>query len=275
MAVYKLDENGNKEWFKYFGGTNNEVGYSIIQTSDGGYAIAGYTSSYTNGGRDALVYKLDSSGNVQWQKHLGGSNDEEINSIVELSGGGYLICGYTLSYVAGTSGNSDAAVYKLDTNGNKVWFKHLGGSQEEGGTSIVETSDAGYAVLGYTKSYTNGSTDIALWKFNSSNTKEWFKHFGGSSGEEGYSLIITDDGGYAFCGYTSTYTNGNKDIALYKVNSAGTKEMFKHYGGANNEMGFSLIQTKDEGYLIGGETNSYTHGGYDMAIYKLKSDCTK
>ena len=275
VAVYKFNKYGYSEWYKPLGDIGDEEGYSIIQTSDGGYAIVGYTTSYTNGGKDALIYKLDENGNIEWYKHFGGTEDEEIKSIVELSDGGYLLCGYSSSFATGNLGYPDVAIYKLDENGNKVWFKHLGGNQAEEGTSIVETSDGGYAVLGYTTSYSNGGKDIALWKFDSSNNKQWFKHFGGSNDEEGNTLILTDDGGYAFCGYTSSYSNGGKDIVLFKLNSNGNKEFFKHYGGGNNETGYSLIQIENSGYLIVGETNSYSYGGYDMAIYKLKSDGTK
>jgi len=259
-------------WFKHYGGAQEDKGWSIQQTSDGGYIVAGYTNSYTYGNNDIAIYKLNSSGNKVWFKHYGGTEDDGAKSIQQTSDGGYIVAGYTESY---TYGNEDFAIYKLNSSGNKVWFKHYGGTQDDKGRSIEQTSDGGYIVAGDTYSYTYGSYDFAIYKLNSSGNKVWFKHYGGTQTDHSYSIQQTSDGGYIVVGYTDSYTYGSYDFAIYRLNSSGNKVWFKHYGGANNDWGRSIQQTSDGGYIVAGNTYSYTYGMSDFAIYKLDSSGNK
>jgi len=272
FAIYKLNSSGNKVWFKHYGGTNWDGCNSIQQTSDGGYIVAGYTQSYTHGGHDFAIYKLNSSGNKVWFKHYGGTQNDIARSIQQTSDGGYIVAGFTESY---TYGNYDFAIYKLNSSGSKVWFKHYGGTSSDDAYSIQQTSDGGYIVAGDTGSYTYGNSDFAIYKLNSSGNKVWFKHFGGGSNDYGYSIQQTSDGGYIVAGDTASFTHGNDDFALYKLNSSGNKIWFRHYGGTNHDKAFSIQQTTDGDYITCGRTDSYTHGGYDFAIYKLDSSGDK
>ena len=259
-------------FFKFLGGASDDQGNAVIETSDNGIVVAGYSQSYTNGSRDISVYKYDSDGNKVWFKHFGGANDDEAYSIVELSDGSFVLTGYTSSI---TYGGKDVALYKLDSNGNKVWFKHFGGSGDEECRAIIQTSDGGFAATGYTSSTSGGDKDITLYKFDSDGNKQWFKYFGGSNDDEGYSLVQTNDGGYLVVGYTLSYTNGGKDVALYKLDSNGNVEWNKHLGGSNDEEGYSICLTSDGGYLISGYTTTYTAGGRDVAVYKFDSSNNK
>jgi len=272
FAIYKLDSNGNKVWFKHYGGIANDEAYSVQQTSDGGYVVAGYTISYSYGGEDFAIYKLNSSGNKIWFKHYGGGNTDYAYSIQQTSDGGYVVGGYTLSY---TYGSSDFAIYKLDSNGNKVWFKHYGGIGDDYCRSLQQTSDGGYIVAGETGSYAHGSYDFAIYKLNSNGNKVWFKHYGGTNSDRGYSIQQTSDGGYVVAGYNNSYTNGDYDFAIYRLNNNGDKVWFKHYGGTEFDAGQSIQQTSDGGYVVGGHTLSYTYGGHDFSIYRLNSSGNK
>jgi len=272
FAIYKLDSNGNKQWFKHYGGTGEDVASSIQQTSDGGYIVAGYTKSYTYGGRDFAIYKLNSSGNKVWFKHYGGTQDELAYSIQQTSDGSYIVAGRTDTY---THGGYDFAIYKLNSSGNKVWFKHYGGTEGDYAESIQQTSDGGYIVVGTTNSYSYGSRDFAIYKLNSSGNKIWFKHYGGTDSDYGDSVQQTSDGGYIVAGYTGSFTYGGYDFAIYKLNSSGNKVWFKHYGGTNHDVGESIQQTTDGGYVVAGYSNSFTYGNKDFAIYKLDSSGNK
>jgi len=272
FAIYKLDSLGNKVWFKHYGGTSFDYGRSVQQTSDGGYIIAGETNSYTHGGSDIAIYKLNSNGNKLWFKHYGGTNLDCAHSIQQTSDGGYIVAGYTKSY---TYGEEDFAIYKLNSIGNKVWFKHYGGTDYDFGHSIQQTSDGGYVVAGYNRSYTYGSNDFAIYKLNSSGNKVWFKHYGGTSGDAAYSVQQTSDGGYVVAGYTFSYTNGGYDFAIYRLNSSGNKVWFKHYGGTDDDYAHSIRQTSDGGYAVAGHSVSYSYGIADFAIYKLDSNGDK
>jgi len=272
FAFYKLYSNGNKVWFKHYGGSSSESGRSVQQTSDGGYIAVGRTGSYTYGGWDIGIYRLNSSGNKVWFKHYGGANGDYGNSIQQISDGGYIVAGNTHSY---TYGNSDVAIYKLNSSGNKVWFKHYGGSGNDGATSIQQTSDGGYIVAGWTSSYSHGGNDFAIYKLNSSGNKVWFKHYGGTLTDTATSIQQTSDGGYIVAGYTTSYTYGGDDIAVYKLNSSGNKVWYKHYGGTYDDFGYSAEQTSDGGYIITGYTVSFSYGSHDFAIYKLNSSGSK
>jgi len=272
FAIYRLNSSGNKVWYKHYGGTGTDNGYSIQQTSDGGYIVAGNTQSFTHGNNDIAIYKLSSSGNKTWFKHYGGTNNDFSRSIQQTSDGGYIVAGYTYSYAYGAA---DFAIYKLNSSGNKTWFKHYGGTGFDAALSIQQTSDGGYIVAGYSSSYTYGDSDFAIYKLNSSGNKVWFKHYGGSNRDRSYSIQQTSDGGYIMAGYTGSYTNGDWDLAIYKLNSSGNKIWFKHYGGTQADEAYFIRQTSDGSYIVTGQTVSYSHGGYDFAIYKLNSSGSK
>ncbi len=148
-------------WQKCFGGSKSEEAKSIQQTSDGGYIVAGYSAS-TNGAvtenhgdSDYWVVKLNSTGNISWQKSFGGSYHDEARSIQQTSDGGYIVAGYSESTdgdVTGNHGDSDYWVVKLNSTGNILWQKSLGGSDDDEANSIQQTSDGGYIVAGYSQS---------------------------------------------------------------------------------------------------------------------------
>jgi len=259
-------------WFKHYGGSSDDEGYSIQQASDGSYIVGGETHSYTHGNDDFAIYKLNSNGNKTWFKHYGGSWFDKGRSIQQTSDGGYIIAGTSWSH---SYGSGDFAIYKLNSSGNKVWFKHYGGTQDDQPYSIQQTSDGGYIVAGKTKSYTYGEYDFAIYKLNSSGNKIWFNHYGGTSSDHGYSIQQTSDGGYILAGYTYSYSYGSSDFAIYKLNSNGNKTWFKHYGGINTDIASSIQQTSEGGYVVAGITESYTYGNKDFAIYKLGSDGNK
>jgi uncharacterized delta-60 repeat protein len=145
--VIKLDANGNKVWEKTFGGSSEDRAYSIQQTTDGGYIVAGWTYSFGAGIYDVYIIKLDADGNKVWEKTFGGSGWDEAFSIQQTTDGGYIVAGWTSSFGAGWE---DVYIIKLDADGNKVWEKTFGGSGWDEAFSIQQTTDGGYIVAGYT-----------------------------------------------------------------------------------------------------------------------------
>jgi hypothetical protein len=153
--IVKLDTHGNIQWQKSLGGSGFDSIASIQQTSDGSYIIAGVLESsdsdVTGGGYDFWIVKLDSLGTLQWQKSLGGSDNDEAKSIQQTSDGGYIIAGSSFSNngdVTGNHGNQDYWIVKLDSLGTIQWQKSLGGSEEDEAKSIQQTSDGGYIIAG-------------------------------------------------------------------------------------------------------------------------------
>jgi hypothetical protein len=260
---------------KAIGGPYIEAGVSLIQTSDGGYAITGLTKSFSAGGHDVYVVKLDANGNLQWTKTIGGPESEEGNSLIQTSDGGYAIAGFTKSF--GT-GELDVYLVKLDANGNLQWTKTIGGKKEDVGTSIIQTSDGGYAIAGSTRSFGAGEWDVYLVKLDANGNLQWTKTIGGKKEDVGTSLIQTSDGGYAIAGSTRSFGAGEADVYVVKLDARGNLQWTKTIGGPKGDWGFSLIQASDGGYAITGITSSDELAAYfgpaEADVYVVKLDAT-
>jgi len=268
VYLVKTDSSGNLQWQKTFGGSRFDYGYSVQQTTDGGYVIAGETSSYGAGGCDVYLVKTDSSGNLQWQKTFGGSGSDYGRSIQQTTDGGYIIAGGTGSYSAG---RDDVYLVKTDSAGNMQWQKTFGGSDFDYGRSVQQTSDGGYIIAGHTGSYGTGSSDVYLVKTDSAGNLQWEKTFGGSYYDGGYSVQQTSNGGYIIAGRTGSYGTGG-DVYLVKTDSAGNLQWEKTFGGSDSDEGFSVQQTSNDGYIIAGWTYSYGAGDYDVYLIKVGPD---
>ena len=269
VYVVKLDANGNLQWTTTIGGPEIEEGVSLIQTSDGGYAIAGVTQSFGAGEDDAYVVKLDANGNLQWTKTIGGKKEDVGFSLIQTSDGGYAIAGATTSFGAG---GWDAYLVKLDANGNLQWTKTIGGKEDDKGYSLIQTSDGGYAITGYTKSFGAGGWDVYVVKLDANGNLQWTKTIGGPGNEIGFSLIQTSDGGYAITGPTYSFGAGGADFYVVKLNANGNLQWTTTIGGKEEDVGISLIQTSDGGYAIAGSTTSSGVGEADFYVVKLDAN---
>jgi len=266
--LVKVDSSGNHQWNKTYGGTSDDQAFSLVQTGDGGYAIAGYTSSYGAGSADFWLVKTDSVGTMQWNKTYGGTSGDTAYSLVQTGDGGYALAGYTSSFGAGYY---DFWLVKVDSSGNHQWNRTYGGSNEDGAWSVVQTSDGGYALAGYTEPFGAGNKDFWLVKVDSSGSHQWNKTYGGANYEGAHSVIQTDDGGYALAGYTYSYGAGSFDFWLVKTDGSGNTQWSQTYGGGDMDWAFSVVQTNDGGYALAGYTSSFGAGYYDFWLVKVDS----
>ena len=265
--LVKTDSNGNMQWNKTYGGTGNDYGYAVQQTSDNGYIIVGVTASFS-GSNDVWLVKTDSNGNMQWNQTYGGTGSDIGYSINLTSDGGYIIVGSTASF----SGSNDVWLVKTDSNGNMQWNKTYGGTASDIGYSIKLTSDGSYLILGDTSSYTNGSSDVWLLKTDSNGNVLLNKSYGGTKPEDGRDVLQTSDGGYIITGQTNSYGNGIADFWLVKTDSTGNMQWNKTYGGTGSDMAYSVLLASDGGYVLAGCTNSFGNGSGDVWLVKTDSN---
>ena len=261
--------SGIQVWQKTYGGTNTDYGYSVVQTSDGGFIIAGYTYSFGAGGSDVYLVKTDANGNQIWQKTYGGTNNDFGEAVVQTSDGGFAIAGITESFGAGAR---DVYLVKTDASGNLVWQKTYGGTSYDYGGSVVQTSDGGFIIAGYTNSFGAGGTDVFLVKTDVSGNLVWQKTYGGTNYDYGYCVVRTSDSGFVVAGYTNSFGAGDSDVYLVKTDASGNQVWQKTYGGTNAEYSFSVVQTSDSGFVISGRTSSFGAGGSD--VYLVKTDAS-
>jgi hypothetical protein len=202
-------------WTQTFGGTNGDKGYSVQQTTDGGYIVAGGTGSYGAGIDDVYLIKTNSSGDTLWPRTFGGINPDFSYTVQQTSDGGYIITGRTSSFVG--AGSADVYLINTDSNGDTLWTETFGGSSNDIGYSVQQTTDGGFIVAGDTYSYGAGSADIYLIKTDSSGDTMWTQTFGGTNADKGYSVQQTIDGGFIVTGSTTSYGAGGKDVYLIKL----------------------------------------------------------
>jgi len=284
ICVMKFDSNGSLNWQKSFGGSGTDGAYSIQQTTDGGYVVAGcYQTMEENISDDIWVIKLGSDGALVWQKIIGGPNQDHAKSILQTDDGGYIVAG-EIDVVWGTGA---VGVLKLKSDGTVEWQKSYGGNSDQQAESICRTSDGGYLVAAATDSFGQGKGDIWAIKLSSDGTVVWQKTYGGSRLDYAYSVQQTRDGGYIVAGESASFDprpsgafegscgfldTGCFDAWVLKLRADGSVEWQKLFGGANYDSARSIQQTQEGGYIIAGETGSYGAGGGDSWVIKLSSD---
>ncbi len=269
--LVKTDSAGNQLWAEAYGDFGAEDCRSVVQTADGGYALAGYTDSFGAGGYDFWLVKTGELGNDLWDQTYGGANNDIANSVVQTGDGGYALAGSTTSFGVGTPTYNNFWLVKTDSAGNHQWNKTYGGPGTDAAYFVVQTSDGGYALAGDTESYGAGYYDFWLVKTDSAGNPQWNRTYGGANHDNARSVVQTLDGGYAIAGYTWSFGAGGRDFWLVKTDASGTMLWNKTYGGTNEDCAWSVVQTLDGGYAIVGYTASFGAGGADFWLVKTDS----
>jgi len=251
-------------WTRTYGGTGYDIAFSLQQTSDGGYIMAGRTNSYGAGSYDVWLVRADSLGNVNWARTFGGTGFDEALSVWQNSDNGFILTGHTNSFNADSV---DILLIRTDPSGNDLWIKTIGGPGEQYGSSVQQTSDGGFIVSGYTIIDSLHHSNALILNVDSTGNIIHLKEFDRGDYDYAESVIQTINGGYAFCGRTAP-ASVSYDAWLVCADASGNPYCDKTFGGSNSEYGTSIQQTSDGGFIISGTTYSYSAGSADIWLVR-------
>jgi len=279
---------GEVDWIKNFGGTGEETAQSVIVTSDGGYAVLGYTNS-TDGDivgktttvNDYWLLKLDAEGNLQWNKTYGGTKDDRGQSVIETLDGGYAIVGYAMSSDGDGSNNEgfhDNWILKLDASGVIEWERSFGFSGHDHSYDVLQTADGGFFFVGFVDVTASGGAGAdtskgntrtrhgvgEFWgtKLDAQGNLEWRRFFGGTSNDRAYSVVQANDDGFVLTGSSESNdfdisdNRGSYDFWVIKITDKGDLVWQSSFGGSGIDKAWDIAKTNDNGYVITGNTFS-------------------
>ena len=264
LATACLAQLPDSLWSRAIGGLYPDECYSVQQTSEGGYILAGTTRSFGAGWYDFWLVKTNANGDSLWSHTFGGSDEDWCYSAQQTSDGGYILAGYTRSFGAGSA---DFWLVKTDGDGDSLWSRTFGGTDYDECRSVQETLDGGYILAGYTRSFGAGLADFWLVKTDVNGYSLWSRTFGGSSGDECHFVQQTSDEGYILAGVTASFGGASWDGWLVKTDADGDSLWSHAYGGGYYDEFNSVRQTWD-GYILAGVTLSYGAGDYDFWLVK-------
>lgn len=301
--LLKYSPEGILEWQKNYGGLNDDRGFGLVQTPDGGYALLGHNTSSDGdatvnaGNTDLWVIKVNATGSILWQKSHGYIGSDYGAKIINTSDNGLLLTGVidvTSSEGAGNDRKNHAGgdywAIKLNSNGDKLWRRYYGGTLSEITGSVIETKEGDFVISGTSDSpdvdisNNKGTYDIWVVKINSTGTILWEKNFGGSQIDNGFGVTHTTDGNYLILGDTRSsdkdvaFNNGSADIWALKIDPNGNIIWKKTIGGSSFDVGRSVCQAKEGGFYIAGSSRSVdgnittNKGQNDALILKISNE---
>ena len=279
---------------KVYGGSSADTATSLINTADGGFIVCGYSSSSdgdvsnNEGFQDYWITKLDAQGNIAWEKTHGFSGSDQALKIIQTASGNFFITGFFDVSASGNQGNDDGKMVTpskanlhgvgefwgilMDQNGDTIWRRYFGGSNNDRSYDVVETYDGGFIMIGSSESTdfditdNKGSYDFWMVRLASNGDKLWTKSLGGSEIDQGYGITKTEDGNYIVVGNTRSTDGdvsaltGNADAWVVKFSPSGDIIWEKTYGGTAFDSAKSIIGLQNGNFAIVGNTRSSMEG---------------
>ncbi len=268
--IIKTNSLGLIEWNVNFGDNQNDRGAQILQIEEGGFIIIGEKYNIDLENYDLWLLKINSQGELSWEKTLGSMGDDKGYDIKKNRSGGYLLLGSTNSY---GNGGSDIWLINTDSNGNELWSKTYGSSNNEFGRSIIDANDGGYLIFATSESFGNDNTGLHNIKIDSTGVEEWNKSFGGFFGKNGNVIQRSPNGGYILISSRYNFNNNSYNMWLIKMDFNGRTEWTKTFGGNNNDYGFGIAITSDNGFILTGSTNNYGNSNSELSdIWVIKTN---
>jgi len=269
FGLTRTDSLGQRTWTHHYGGPQTDWCWSVIETSDGGFVLAGYTWSFGVGERDFWLVKTDADGVVLWSRTFGGAGADICYSVIQTSDGGLAFAGTTESF---GSGEQDFWLIRTNQNGDSLWSRTYGGINADQCYTLIQTSDAGFALAGYTWLTNNeGRGNFYIVRTDENGDILWTKNFGGASSEVCYSILQTADGGFALAGDSESFGNGYLDFWMVRIDSDGNSLWSANFGNPPKDECVSVVMTADGSFVLGGTSYSFAGSG-DFYLVKTTPD---
>lgn len=251
--VARFDDTGKRLWDRVLRGHQADSVSAIRSTRDGGYILAGTSRSGDAKQTDGWVVKLDAGGRRQWDRVFGGKGYDGFETVVPVTGGGFLLAGYTRSRSAG---RQDAWVVKIDGAGRLLWARRFGGDGNGIINAAVETDDGGYVLVGQRKAQTAGGGDGWAARIDRAGRLLWSKRFGGDGDDVFTAVAKVPGGGFAIAGRTNATGAGSYDGWLLMIDGDGTRRWARTFGGARADGFSAVLAAQGGGFVLLGTTRS-------------------
>lgn len=270
ILLIAFDSNGNQLWQRTYGGLYEDFGSGIVAADDGNYVLCGFTDLSGNGYSDMLMIKIDSSGNQLWSNTFGGSLGDFAMDVIRTNDGGFLLGGNSFSF-SSIPYKDDCYFVKTDASGNQIWGAIAGGSDKDECFNLLQLDNGQYLFSGfsYQTLYTN---DAFIGSLGNNGAIIWSDFYGGPRYETAFATIQVSSHELVSAGYTDSSGYGYGDVSLRKLSESGSELWHRTIGFEGEEVGYDLIETTDQGYLIVGTTNSVGAGLFDLLIVKTDNE---
>lgn len=272
--VMRTDRRGNEKWRVYLGGEYNDWPNAMIETRDGHIVVAGHQEKSVGSSRepklvnDAWVIKLDRKGKEVWSHTFGGFKNDEANSIVEMEDGSYAIAGYSGTY---SRGKSDIWVIRLDKQGEKMWAKNFGGTQNDEANAVAVTEDGNIVLTGYTSSYGNGKADLLIMAITPTGEEIWRRNYGSTGNETGESIVVTPDRHLLVAGWTGSDPEKSLEGWVMKLDMDGYQEWDKTFGLTRKDVFYDIAYLRDESFAVSGYSTDPATGNKALWAARMSS----
>jgi hypothetical protein len=269
--LIRINSFGDTLWTKNISKNYYDNITSIYRENKDGYIILANSSFPSPQGYDLWLIKIDNDGDTLWSKTYGGDGAEFAGAAIQTKDNGYLITGST--FVNDTA-EGDVWIIKTDSFGETLWSRIYGGKQKEGGRQIQMLKDGGYIIGCRYYSPYEGNSDILLMKIDDDGDTLWNKVYGGTEDDWIMSMLATKDGGCIGVGYTKSNNDRDTNVWVIKINESGDTLWTKEIGGKKGDIGRSIQETSDGGYIICGTTKSFDGKQEDIYIIRLDKEST-
>lgn len=269
IYLFETDAMGDLLWERTYGGPEDEFGWSMAATTDGGYVLGGQSESFGEGDRDGYLVRVDPQGEEIWSQTFGGPEEDRLFSVDATADSGFILTGTTRGFGAV---ERDLFLVKTNEDGELDWMQVFGGDRDDVGHSVRRTADDGYMVTGYTRSFDAANYDTWMIKLDMTGEVEWEQFFGGSGDDRAIFGDQTEDGGYILTGYSRSFGAIDWDVLLVRADATGEILWHRTFGGVSEDTGYTVRQTSDAGFIVTGETYSLGAGRGDMYIIKVDQE---